>query len=100
MVVETTRDVGPWTAGGLASVRGLNPSQPPYLGPKGQFGGNHQGGSMVLFADGSVKFIKETVDRRIFEACSTIAGGEVLPNTSIGLSETSRHTQNAGLWPR
>jgi prepilin-type processing-associated H-X9-DG protein len=76
MVIESTRKAGPWLAGGRATVRGLDPSRPPYLGPGGQFGGIHVNGSNVLMADGSVRFIKDTVDPKVFEALSTIAGGE------------------------
>ncbi len=34
---------------------------------------------MVAFADGSVRFLRETIDPKVFEAISTIAGGEGLP---------------------
>jgi prepilin-type processing-associated H-X9-DG protein len=36
----------------------------------------HRGGAMVLFADGSVRSIRESIDSKTFEALSTIAGGE------------------------
>ncbi|MFO0890736.1 MAG: DUF1559 domain-containing protein [Isosphaeraceae bacterium] len=38
----------------------------------------HPGGANFLFSDGSVRFIKETVDPRIFSFLSTRAGGEVV----------------------
>ena len=77
MVAETTRDIGPWTAGGRASIRGVDPDHPPYIGgKKGQFGGSHPGGANVLMADGSVKFVKQTIAPKTFEALATIAGGE------------------------
>lgn len=78
LVVETTRHNGPWTAGGSATVRGLDPGHQPYLGRGRQFGGNHRGGLNVAFADGSVRFLRETIDPKVFEALSTIAGGERL----------------------
>ncbi|HEY2154877.1 MAG TPA: DUF1559 domain-containing protein [Isosphaeraceae bacterium] len=38
----------------------------------------HPGGVNTLFADGSVKFIKNTVDASTWRALGTIAGGEVI----------------------
>jgi prepilin-type processing-associated H-X9-DG protein len=80
MLAETRVTNGPWTAGGPATVRGLDPRRQPYLGRGQQFGGSHPGGAMVAFADGSVRFLHETIDARVFEALSTIAGGETLPD--------------------
>jgi prepilin-type processing-associated H-X9-DG protein len=76
---ETAESNGPWKAGGPATVRGLDPSRQPYIGPGRQFGGTHRDGAMVAFADGSVRFIRATIDPKVFEALSTIAGGERLP---------------------
>jgi prepilin-type processing-associated H-X9-DG protein len=80
MVAETIRNNGPWPAGGFVSVRGVDPAKPPYLGgPKCQFGGTHPGGANVLFADGSVRFVRETIAPSTFEALSTISGSEPTP---------------------
>jgi prepilin-type processing-associated H-X9-DG protein len=79
MVIETTRNHGSWTAGGLMSVRGVDPVTQPYIGQNRPFGGYHPGGANVLMADGSVRFLRETIDPRVFEAMATIAGGEMVP---------------------
>ena len=34
---------------------------------------------MVAMADGSVRFLSGQIDPRVFEAISTVAGGEPLP---------------------
>ncbi|WP_165245504.1 DUF1559 domain-containing protein [Paludisphaera soli] len=39
---------------------------------------NHSGGSNYTFADGSVRFIKSTIDLRTYWALGTRAGGEVI----------------------
>jgi prepilin-type processing-associated H-X9-DG protein len=78
-VVETAIILGPWRAGGPATVRGLDPGRQPYIGSGHQFGGLHRGGVMTAFADGSVHFIRDTIDPKVFQALATIAGGEKLP---------------------
>ena len=80
LVAETSWHNRPWTTGGPATVRGLDPGHQPYLGRGHQFGGNHSGGLNVVFADGSVRFIRESIDAKVFEALSTVAGGETLPS--------------------
>jgi hypothetical protein len=78
MVTGTTADLGPWMCGGFATVRGLDPDRQPYIGRNRQFG--REGGTMILYADGSVRWLKETVDARVFEALATIHGGEEIPD--------------------
>ena len=85
VLAESERVVGSWLAGGPATVRGLDPAEQPYIGPGCQFGGLHTERSILrrsivntAFADGSVRAISESVDPAIFEALSTIAGGEKL----------------------
>jgi prepilin-type processing-associated H-X9-DG protein len=81
LVVESGRVRGSWLAGGPATVRGLDTADLPYLGLGRQFGGLHSiSGAQVAFADGSVRFIEGTINPKVFEALSTIAGGERLPD--------------------
>ena len=37
----------------------------------------HTGGALALFADGSVRFLKASLDMRMFARLATRAGGEV-----------------------
>jgi prepilin-type processing-associated H-X9-DG protein len=79
MLIETARDPGPWTAGGPSSVRGVDPATGPYIGRDRPFGGYHPGGVNVAFADGSVRFLRQSIEPSVFEALSTVARGERLP---------------------
>jgi Protein of unknown function (DUF1559) len=87
LVLESTRNNGPWTQGGPATARGLVPSEEPYLGIGRQFGGTHfaennmfgRGKSLgcnAALADGSVRFLSEAIAPHVLEAGVTIAGGE------------------------
>src|SRR5262249_20698315 len=78
-VAESGRVRGLWLAGGPATVRGLDTAGLPYIGRGRQFGGGHPSGMNVAFADGSVRFVNDTINPRVLEALSTTAGGEVLP---------------------
>jgi prepilin-type processing-associated H-X9-DG protein len=73
LVAETALADGPWAAGGPPTVRGLDPTELPYLGPSRQFGGLHANGLNVLLADGSVPFIRDSMDSRQWETMATIA---------------------------
>ena len=79
ILIETAQGQAPWSAGGPSSVRGVDPAARPYLGPGRPFGGYHPGGANAAMADGSVRFVRDSVDPRAFEALSTIAGGEAVP---------------------
>ncbi len=87
VLAESGRVRDSWLAGGPATVRGLDRTEQPYIGPGRQFGGLHVAtsgsqGVNVAFADGSVRFLPATIDPRIFEAISTIAGHEDLSKVS------------------
>lgn len=79
MLAESGHVIGSWLQGGPATIRGLDSPNQPYIGPGRQFGGLHDGGAFIAFADGSVRWVSESIDPRVFEALSTIAGGERLP---------------------
>ena len=44
--------------------------------PLYSFQSDHTGGAQFVFADGNVRFLKQTIDQNIFEALSTISGQE------------------------
>ena len=85
-VMETNRENGSWTAGGLPTTRGLNPAGGHYLGAGGQFSSGHSSSwawlsssstlTNVLYGDGSVRGLTESVSPQVLEALVTIAGGE------------------------
>ena len=73
---ETTHQNGCWTAGGFPTVRGLDDDGLPLLGRDGQFGGLHRIGANVVFADGSVRFWRDSLDHKIIKAMACIRGRE------------------------
>lgn len=73
MVIQTGLDNGPWVASGYPTVQGYEPERVPYFGIGGQFGGLHRGGANALFADGSVRFLSDDIDRGVLEAMCKIA---------------------------
>lgn len=75
-VMETNSKIGPWTAGGFATVRPLDPSKAPCLGAGRPFGTGHRAGTQAVFADGSVHYLTNTTRPELLEAWATIAGGE------------------------
>jgi prepilin-type processing-associated H-X9-DG protein len=74
LVVETSQASGAWTAAGPPTARGLEPRGSAYFGGQGQFGGNHRGGANAGFADGSVRFIEQSIDPAVWEAMATLSG--------------------------
>ncbi len=76
MTLETTRDNGPWLAGGPPTVRGLDPDGERYIGLRQPFGGLHHEGCNVLWADGSVHPVNDNIDPNIFRGAARIARPE------------------------
>jgi prepilin-type processing-associated H-X9-DG protein len=73
--METRFAVGPWARGGASNLRGFDPADVPLHGDERPFGG-HSGGMQAAMADGSVRFIRSTIDPQKLAAAITIAGGE------------------------
>ena len=76
MLAESGRVIGSWRQGGPATLRGLDPTNAPYIGRGRQFGGLHDGVAVIAMADGSVRVVSESIAPKVFEAMMTIAGGE------------------------
>jgi prepilin-type processing-associated H-X9-DG protein len=72
IAVETTRDNGPWLAGGTPTVRGLDPNCEHYLGLGQPLGGLHRDGVNILWADGSVRFLNDRIEPDDFRALARI----------------------------
>ncbi len=73
-VLGVCDDLGPWSAGGHATVRGL--SERPYInGPDG-FGSGQPQGMLAGMADGSTRFISKDIDPRVLEQMVTTHGGD------------------------
>jgi prepilin-type processing-associated H-X9-DG protein len=70
IVTERADALGPWTAGGPATIAGVDPRITPYV-PL-QFGGLHPHGAHVLFADSHVVFLSDGANPRVWEEQSRI----------------------------
>lgn len=76
MVIETARDNGPWIAGGRPTARPFDPEGLPPVGPNGQFGGFHPRGANMMYADGRVFFVRDTVSPTVLASQITSAAGD------------------------
>lgn len=74
-LMETRSGLGPWARGGASNVRGFDPADVPLCGDGRPFGG-HPGGMSVAMADGSVRFVRSSIEPEKLAAAITIAGGE------------------------
>jgi prepilin-type processing-associated H-X9-DG protein len=74
-LMETRSGLGPWARGGASNLRGFDPADVPWHGDDRPFGG-HPGGMNAAFADGSVRFIRASIDPKNLAAAITIAGDE------------------------
>jgi prepilin-type processing-associated H-X9-DG protein len=74
-LMETRSGLGPWAQGGPSNVRGFDPADVPLYGDERPFGG-HPNGMNAAMADGSVRFIRPSIDPSTLAAAITIDGGE------------------------
>lgn len=74
-LMETRSNLGPWARGGASNLRGFDPADEPPVGDQRPFGG-HKSGMNVAMADGSVQFIRNSIQPSMLAAAITIAGGE------------------------
>jgi len=89
VLVETAHDPGRWALGGPATVRPFLPEAAPHIGPGRPLGGNHAAelgwlwssgaGMNVAMADGSQRFVRNTIDPAVLRALATAAGNDLMP---------------------
>lgn len=76
----TLRNTGtPPNNGGLTDQPGLLPPSPQNALRVGGFGGYHPTGANIGFADGSVRFVTDSIDAKLFENFGSRSGGELVP---------------------
>jgi prepilin-type processing-associated H-X9-DG protein len=56
-----------------AVLQAPRPEEPALIGPGRPFGGCHEGGLNVLWADGSVRWVNQDIDPRIFRLQATLS---------------------------
>ena len=66
MLAESGRVIGSWLQGGPATVRGLDPTNVPYIGRGRQFGGLHDNVAVIAMANGSVRVVSESIAPKVF----------------------------------
>jgi prepilin-type N-terminal cleavage/methylation domain-containing protein/prepilin-type processing-associated H-X9-DG protein len=85
-VPDTLLNGGPWASRGLMFGRGSTPDGTAFndrcainCTNDREVYSFHPGGANAVFADGSVHFLRATIDIRVFARLVTRAGGEVVP---------------------
>jgi len=73
LLIETSREPGPWIAGGRPTVCGVDLASEPLFGAHRQFGGLHSTCPVVM-ADVSIRQLNEAMDTAVFAALVTVAG--------------------------
>jgi prepilin-type processing-associated H-X9-DG protein len=92
LVLETS--IGrPWAQGGPGTVKGLDPADRPHLGAGRSFGSSHAWekrtfspsltGANVAMADGSVRFVRDSIAPEVLEALATINGKDAVRPVSL-----------------
>jgi len=74
-VLGVTGRLGPWAAGGDATVRPLTAE--PYINGPDHFGSGMSQGMFASMVDGSVRFIAADIDPHVLEQLVTINGGQI-----------------------
>jgi prepilin-type processing-associated H-X9-DG protein len=92
LVPDESLICGPWSEGGACNIL-LNGSTPNGVTKPGPCAMNctnkleiysfHPGGANALFADGSVRFLKASVDIRIVARLVTMAAGEAVSDSDF-----------------
>lgn len=87
IILEASVAFAPWVAGGSTTVRGLDPSDQPYIRENGPFGRVHRDkdswrfatlphNTYTVLADGSARVLYPPISSKTLEALATIAGGD------------------------
>ena len=75
-LAEVRSNLGPWTAGGPATVRTIRLGETALFGVDRPFGGCYPDGGYFSFADGRASFVTDSIVPAILAAQLTIRGGE------------------------
>ncbi len=98
-LAESDRVIGSWLQGGPATVRGLDPTNAPYIGPGRQFGGLHDDVAVIAMPDGSVRVVSESINLKVFsKRYRRSPGARNCQRT--GLNESSNAGRTPSLAPR